>query len=103
MFEEDREGDRGTIGSRVKDRNFLDGSRHSVYYHRTNETATLLVDRAEVVLVPLPVEPISEQPGPRSGTNEVQIGGIITNDPRFASYRGYSGCLSSKLEKIPIF
>lgn len=30
-----------------------------------------------------------------SGSNEVQIGGVNTTDPRFAIYKGYSGCLSS--------
>lgn len=33
---------------------------------------------------------------PELGANEVQIGGHNTNDPRFAIYKGYSGCLSSK-------
>lgn len=30
------------------------------------------------------------------GDNEVQIGGVNTSDPRFGSYKSYSGCLSSK-------
>ncbi len=29
------------------------------------------------------------------GDNEVQIGGVNTSDPRFGSYKGYSGCVSS--------
>lgn len=29
------------------------------------------------------------------GDNEVQIGGVNTSDPRFGSYKSYSGCLSS--------
>lgn len=30
-----------------------------------------------------------------AGDNEVQIGGLNTTDPRFASYTSYSGCISS--------
>lgn len=39
-FEEDREGQ--TYGVRL-DKNFLNGARHSVYYTRVNNSATLLV------------------------------------------------------------
>lgn len=41
IFEEDREG--SAYGVRLNDRNFLNGARHSVYYVRDNNTATLLV------------------------------------------------------------
>lgn len=41
IFEEDREG--STYGVRLNDRNFLNGARHSVYYVRDNNTATLMV------------------------------------------------------------
>lgn len=40
-FEEDREGQ--TYGVRL-DKNFLNGARHSVYYTRVNNSATLLVN-----------------------------------------------------------
>lgn len=33
---------------------------------------------------------------PENGANDVQIGGHNTQDPRFAIYKYYSGCLSSK-------
>lgn len=42
---------------------------------------------------------MSEFPEATGGTNEVQVGGLNTTDPRFASYKSYSGCLSSKLLK----
>lgn len=41
IFEEDRDG--SAAGVRLSDRNFLNGARHSVYYVRDNNTATLLV------------------------------------------------------------
>lgn len=42
IFEEDREG--SAYGVRLNDRNFLNGARHSIYYVRYNNTATLLVN-----------------------------------------------------------
>lgn len=41
IFEEDREG--SAYGVRIKDRYFLNGARHSIYYKRTNDSAVLLV------------------------------------------------------------
>ena len=41
IFEEDREG--SVYGVRLNDRNFLNGARHSVYYVRDNNTASLMV------------------------------------------------------------
>jgi len=41
IFEEDREG--SASGARVSDRNFLNGARHSVYYHREGDSAMILV------------------------------------------------------------
>lgn len=41
IFEEDREG--SASGARVSDRNFLNGARHSIYYHREGDRAVLLV------------------------------------------------------------
>lgn len=49
-------------------------------------------------LVPIPVLSLTDVPLDKNiGTNEVQIGGVNTSDPRFAAYKSYSGCLSSKL------
>jgi hypothetical protein len=41
IFEEDREG--AAFGARIKDRYFLNGARHSLYYKRYNDTTILLV------------------------------------------------------------
>lgn len=43
IFEEDREGTGGAFGARIKDRNFLNGARHSVYYKRTEASSILMV------------------------------------------------------------
>lgn len=93
IFEEDREG--SAFGARIKDRYFLNGARHSIYYKRNNDTAVLLVDREPVQLVPVPVLSLTEVPDGNPGANEVQIGGLNTSDPRFAAYKSYSGCLSN--------
>lgn len=71
------------------------GARHSLYYTRNGSDASLLIDRGEVQLLPVTVQGLISSP--ELGSNEVQIGGLNTTDPRFAIYKGYSGCLSSKL------
>lgn len=43
IFEEDREGTGGAFGARIKDRNFLNGARHSIYYKRTENNSILMV------------------------------------------------------------
>lgn len=43
IFEEDREGTGGAFGARIKDRNFLNGARHSIYYKRTDTNSILMV------------------------------------------------------------
>lgn len=45
IFEEDREGSVGAYGVHIKDRSFLNGARHSVYYYRVENKTTLLVSR----------------------------------------------------------
>ncbi|KAI8426434.1 hypothetical protein MSG28_005270, partial [Choristoneura fumiferana] len=90
-FEEDRED--SAYGAEVKHRNFLNGARHTVYYTRIGEEARLLIDRIEIPLEKLPLQ------GPWEvldvGSNEVQIGGLNTSDPRLKIYKGYNGCLSN--------
>lgn len=117
QFEEDREG--AVFGAKVSDRNFLNGKnlmiikikailakifmqiflfifsgfRHSVYYKRNYNTSVLLIDRTEVALEAIPE--VNFVKSPKEGINEIQIGGLSTDDPRFATYKSYSGCLSS--------
>lgn len=99
IFEEDREG--SAYGVRLNDRNFLNGARHSVYYVRDNNTATLLIDREPVQLMPIPVLSIGEDDDDEEeeespGSTEIHLGGLNTTDHRFSAYKGYTGCLSSK-------
>jgi Laminin G domain len=94
QFEEDREG--ATFGATLE-RNFLNHARHSVYYKRHGSDATLLIDREVVALEPVATRPhIYRTQTTDYGAHEVQIGGINSTDPRFAIYKSYSGCLSSK-------
>lgn len=62
--------------------------------HKNREEARLLIDRIEIPLEKFPLQ------GPWEvldvGSNEVQIGGLNTSDPRLKIYKGYNGCLSSK-------
>ncbi|XP_045536292.1 contactin-associated protein like 5-3 [Papilio machaon] len=90
-FEEDRE--EYAYGAEVKNRNFLNGARHTVYYTRVGQEAKLLIDRIEVPLEKLPPQGLWEVFD--VGSNEVQIGGLNTTDPRLMIYKGYNGCLSN--------
>ncbi|XP_015175863.1 PREDICTED: neurexin-2 isoform X7 [Polistes dominula] len=99
IFEEDVEG--SVYGVRLNDRNFLNGARHSIYYIRENNTATLLVDRQEVSLSPIPAINTGNQGDDYDpGSTEIQLGGLNTTDPRFLAYKGYTGCLSNVVISI---
>lgn len=93
MVQEDREG--STFGATIADRNFLNGARHSVYYKRDFNETELMIDRQQVEIVEMQEQILTNLP--ELGANEVQIGGLNTTDPRFAIYKGYNGCLSSKI------
>ncbi|XP_028171910.1 contactin-associated protein-like 5 isoform X3 [Ostrinia furnacalis] len=95
-FEEDRE--ESAYGAEVKNRNFLNGARHTVYYTRIGQEAKLLIDRIEVPLEKLPPQGLWEVND--VGSNEVQIGGLNTTDPRLIIYKGYNGCLSNIFVEI---
>ncbi|XP_012223178.1 axotactin isoform X2 [Linepithema humile] len=100
IFEEDRDG-AAAYGVRLIDRNFLNGARHSVYYVRDNNTATLLIDRELVQLLPIPLgAPIPADEDESLGATEIQLGGLNTTDPRFSAYKGYTGCLSNVVISI---
>lgn len=69
-----------------------------MYYTRNGQDATLLIDRIEIPLEKLPPQGLWEVFD--VGSNEVQIGGLNTTDPRLKIYKGYNGCLSSKCIKL---
>ncbi|XP_020291708.1 uncharacterized protein LOC109858643 isoform X3 [Pseudomyrmex gracilis] len=98
IFEEDREDGLATYGARLSNRNYLNGARHSVYYVRDNNTATLLIDREPVQLAAIPRIPPNEDDS--SGATEIQLGGLNTTDSRFSAYKGYTGCLSNVVISI---
>ncbi|KAI4504069.1 hypothetical protein M0802_000540 [Mischocyttarus mexicanus] len=99
IFEEDVEG--SVYGVRLNDRNFLNGARHSIYYVRENSTATLLIDRQEVNLIPIPAINTGNQGDDYDpGSTEIQLGGLNTTDLRFSAYKGYTGCLSNVVISI---
>lgn len=91
QFEEDREG--YAVGA-IIERNFLNNVRHSVFYRRIGNDSLLLIDRQEVLLDAVNVLELT--PVADLGRSAAQIGGINTTDPRFAVFKSYSGCLSSK-------
>lgn len=90
--QEDREG--AVFSTTVNKKNFINGARHSVYYRRDYNESELYVDRELTPMNQIPAQTFTNIP--EKGANEVQIGGHDTNDPRFATYKRYSGCLSSK-------
>lgn len=91
IIQEDREG--AVFSTVVQSKSFINGARHSVYYRRDEDDSELLVDRELIPMVQIPAQTFTNVP--ELGANEVQIGGHNTTDPRFAIYKGYSGCLSS--------
>ncbi|KAG8223988.1 hypothetical protein J437_LFUL012091 [Ladona fulva] len=98
IFEEDREGESSAYGAIITDQNFLNGARHSVFYQRTNENAVLLIDREPVLLTQLPATTFPNMSG--VGTNELQVGGLVTSDSRFEKYEDYNGCLSNLIVEV---
>lgn len=92
IFQEDREGE--VYSATVQSKSFINGARHSVYYKRDLDDYELLVDKEIITMKK--VDPQSFTNVPEMGANEVQIGGHNTSDPRFATYKRYSGCLSSE-------
>lgn len=96
IVQEDQEGE--VYGVVVQKKGFINGARHSVYYRRDHNESILYVDREIVSMEQIPSQTFTNVP--EIGTNEVQIGGHNTTDPRFAIYKGYSGCLSSKQEIV---
>ncbi|KAL4713118.1 hypothetical protein ACJJTC_004504 [Scirpophaga incertulas] len=86
-------------GESILQRTFvLPGARHTVYYTRIEQEAKLLIDRIEVPLEKLPPQGLWEVLD--VGSNEVQIGGLNTTDPRLKIYKGYNGCLSNIFVEI---
>lgn len=90
-MEENRDGN--LFVTTVRDRNFLNGARHSVYYRREFDEADLMIDK-QIFIMEKKAD-LSLTTLPDSESNQVHIGGANTKDPRFAIYKGYNGCLSS--------
>ncbi|XP_055612368.1 axotactin isoform X2 [Uranotaenia lowii] len=89
-IEEDREG--STFEARIEG-NFMDDARHSIFYTRNGDEASLLVDRLVIPIRQVASKPLIQVQDP--GANHVQVGGVNTTDPRFAVYKSYDGCLSN--------
>lgn len=98
IVQEDREGE--VYGTIVEKKTFINGARHSVYYQRDANDSKLFVDREIIPMEQIPAQTFTNIP--ELGANEVQIGGHNTTDPRFAIYKGYSGCLSSQILLVSI-
>lgn len=90
IFEEQRNG---TVFSSITTQSVMNSLRHSVYYRRQFEDATLMIDREEVNITKW-TQNITQSVS--DSTNKVIIGDLnATTDPRFAVYKSYMGCLSS--------
>lgn len=65
---------------------------------RRSNVSVLQIDREPVTIGRIPTLSFTDTDETQNTTvadNEVQIGGVNTSDPRFGSYKSYSGCLSS--------
>ncbi|CAH1099851.1 unnamed protein product [Psylliodes chrysocephalus] len=89
--QEDREG--AVFSATVNKKNFINGARHSIHYRRDFNDSELYIDRELTSMKQIPAQTFTNIP--EEGGNEVQIGGHDTADPRFATYKRYSGCLSN--------
>ncbi|GLG99772.1 Neurexin-4 [Gryllus bimaculatus] len=98
IFEEERDGTRHRA---IVEKKFLDGNRHSIYYHRLKDTAELWIDRERKAAPPKKVKvQIDEGYNVSAETNEVNIGGLNTSNPQFAEYSGFTGCISNVLVSV---
>lgn len=93
IVQEDREG--AVFSATVSKKTFINGARHSIYYKRTFNDSELYVDKELTQMEQIPAQTFTNIP--ELGANEVHIGGQETNDPRFAIFKKFSGCLSSEL------
>jgi hypothetical protein len=84
----------GAIYSSVSTQSYANNARHSVYYKRHLDEATLLIDRVAVNITKSP--PANMTQSFSHLQNRVMVGGFNdTIDPRFSIYKSYSGCLSN--------
>ncbi|KAH1016826.1 hypothetical protein HUJ04_007995 [Dendroctonus ponderosae] len=93
IVQEDREG--AVFSATVSKKSFINGARHSIYYKRTFNDSELYVDKELTQMEQIPAQTFTNIP--ELGANEVHIGGQETNDPRFAIFKKFSGCLSNIL------
>ncbi|XP_076275482.1 axotactin isoform X2 [Rhynchophorus ferrugineus] len=91
IIQEDREGE--VFAATLDAKSFINGARHSIYYKRDFNESELYVDRVLTEMNQIPAQTFANIP--ELGANEVQIGGQETNDPRFATFKKFSGCLSN--------
>lgn len=101
LLKENRENS-GMYGTLIQYQNFVDGSRHSVFFRRTKDGETLLiVDQEEIEIVPLrdedqlfaPLAIVGEQ---NHFIGEVFIGGATEAVPSLRGFQRFKGCMSSK-------
>lgn len=95
VIKEDREN---YLYGAILEMDFINGARHSIYYKRQGDVSELLVDKEAVKMMKMEMPSFSKIP--EIENNELQIGGHNTSDPRFTSYKYYSGCLSNVFVQI---
>ena len=96
MLKEERDG--MVFDAVIRYQNFVDGSRHSIYFERSNNETTFIVDQEEIKLT------ASILPTPSSTTNipvkdatvgEVFVAGVTDAVNVYNRFRRFKGCLSS--------
>lgn len=86
----------GTVFSSTTSQSVMNNLRHSIYYRRKLNDATLMIDREEVNIIKW-TQNVTQTLTNIESHNKVIIGDLnSTVDPRFAVYKSYMGCLSSK-------
>lgn len=86
----------GVIYSSVSTQKYMNNARHSIYYKRNFDNASLLIDRVAATILKNP--PANTTQNFANLQNRVMVGGFNdTIDQRFSIYKSYSGCLSNFL------
>jgi hypothetical protein len=95
MVKEERDG--MLFQAVIQYQNFVDGSRHSVYFERLGNETTFIVDQEEIQLSGSISDTKSTTPIKDPAVGEVFVAGVSDAVPELLRFKRFKGCLSSKL------
>jgi len=94
MVKEERDG--MMFDAVIRYQNFVDGSRHSVFFERTNNETLFIVDQEEIHLsMSIPATPRALEPVKDATVGQVFVAGVTDTASAFNRFKRFKGCLSS--------